>query len=211
MERTEELLMTIDKLKMTTIRQLRQIHQLGGYRNSARIIEQLEPYLNVCRGREKVIYLNKAGRELIGSTKEIKKTPIMEHTLLGNDAYIYLGKPLNWQTEYVIECEKKQKELSGIVFNFNNKPAAITKRKIIADAVFIKQGYAHIVEIDNTRTMQDNLKKINQYKELWQQVKGHFELTPMLYFFTTTDVRKKKLSEALKSVNHKVYTFDEIK
>ncbi len=194
---------------MTTIRQLRQIHNLGGYRNAARIVEQLEPYLNVYRGKEKVFYLNKDGRELIGSDKEVKKTPIMEHTLLSNDAYIFLNKPLNWRTEYVIECERR-KELSGIIFKFDNKPTSV-KKTIIADAVFTKQGYVHIVEIDNTRTMKDNLKKIKQYKELWTEIKDNFQLSPIIYFFTTTETRRKKLSDVLSGINHKVYTFEEIK
>lgn len=198
-ERTEILLKTIDKLGVTTIRQLQRIHDLGSYRNACRIITQLEPFLNVVRGREKVFYLNKEGRELIGSEKEIKNSTQLEHRLLTNEAYIYFGCPADWKTEYRIEHKE---EIKDIIVRIGSGKS-VMKKIVIADAYF----GGNIIEIDNTRHMKDNLKKIANYKEIFKLKK----INPRLYFFTTTNSRKEKLKKGLAGMNHQVLTFDEIK
>ena len=198
-ERIELLLKTIDKLGVTTIRQLQRIHNLGSYRNACRIITQLEPFLKVIRGREKVFYLNKEGRELIGSEKEIKNSTQLEHKLLTNEAYIYFGCPSDWKTEYRIEHKE---EIKDIIIRIGSGKSMM-KKIVIADAHFA----GNLVEIDNTRHMKDNMKKIENYREILKLKK----LNSKIYFFTTTNSRKEKLKKGLAGMNHQVLTFDEIK
>ncbi|MEK4883697.1 replication-relaxation family protein [Bacillus sp. FSL W8-0223] len=198
-ERTEMLLKTIDQLGVMTVRQLQRIHDLGSYRNACRIVSQLEPYLHVTRGREKIFYLNKDGRELIGSDKEVKKSMQIEHKLLLNEAYIYFGCPSDWITEYRIEHEE---EITDIIVRIGSGKS-VMKKIVIADAYFA----GNVIEIDNTRHMKDNLKKIANYKEIFKLKK----INPRLHFFTTTNHRKQKLEKWLSGMDHQVLTFDEIK
>jgi len=202
-ERLESLLTTIDRLKVTTVNQLARIHDLGGYRNACRVVSQLAPYTHQYRELEKIIYLNKEGRALIGSTKEVKRTPIIQHTLLANEAYIYLDCPRDWTLEVELE--------QGKGLNFNLGGTITATKKVVADAVFTRNGYVHLVEIDNIRDMKDNMKKIVNYKDIWKDIEKNYKLQPILYFFTTSANRKSKLEGALRSVRSKVLTFDEIR
>lgn len=200
-------MMTIDKLRAVTVRQLSRIHDLGSYRNACRIINQLAPYTHQQRDREKVVYLNKEGRDLIGSTNEVKRGPLMDHILLANEAYIYFNCPLDWRAEVALEA--KEQSPKGIIFNMPG--IAIKIKKVIADAVFTRNGYVHLIEIDNTRHMQDNIKKIMSYQEIWQDIKKEYQLQPMLYFFTTTADRKNKISRAIQGARGSVVLFDDIR
>ena len=202
--RIESLLTTIDQLGMVTIRQLRQKHDLKSYRNACRVIKQLEPYIHTTFfNREKVLYLNKDGRELIGSTKEMKRNALIEHILLANEAYFYFNCPLDWKREYTIEVKDR------IVFNGMN----IVKKKAIADASFTRNGYVHLIEIDNIRDMSDNKKKIEIYLEMWTFIKKEFNQLPILYFFTTTEFRKKKLDHWLDQckLRHEVLVINDLR
>jgi Replication-relaxation len=207
-QRIERLLSTIDKLGVATIRQLQKIHDLGGYRNACRVVAELKPYLHEVRTNEKIVYLNKEGRQLIGSTKEIKKTPMMEHMLLANDVYIYFGCPVDWKTEYRFEVAEAVSGVDIVV----NGITPVTKKTLVSDAVFTRQGYLHIIEIDRTRHMVDNVKKIQKYKEMLPAIRKQYSLMPKLYFFTTTEDRKKKLEAELnkRGILHEVKTFREI-
>lgn len=77
------------------------------------------------------------------------------------------------------------------------------KKIVIADAYF----GGNFVEIDNTRHMKDNMKKIANYIEIFKLKK----INPRLHFFTTTNSRKQKLEKWLAGMNHRVLTFDEIR
>ena len=200
--------MTIDRLRATTVRQLSHIHDLGSYRNACRIVNQLAPYTHQFREQEKVIYLNKEGRALIGSTKEVKRTPLIQHMLLTNEAFIHFQCPLDWRTECVLEAEEERK---GLVFSLGATALKPKMKQVIADAIFTRNGYVHIVEIDNTRHMQDNFKKINAYREMWKAIHTKYQLQPILYFFTTTEDRKRKLAAAGKGTRMEVKTFEELK
>lgn len=201
--RIESLLLTIDRLGMAKIKHLQRIHDLKSYRNACRVVRQLEPYTHqVFHEREKIIYLNKEGRELIGSKKEVKRTSYMSHTLLRNEAYLYFNCPLDWRTEHPLETQQKaltpfEIQVKGIT--------PISKKKVIGDAVFTRNGYLHIIEIDNTRNMSDNRKKIDLYKEILPNLNN-----PILYFFTQTEDRKRKLQGWLKGTRSEVKTFQEI-
>ena len=105
-------------MQLATINQIRGIHDLKSYRNACKVLRQLEPYTQVTYwNKQKVFYLNKLGRDMIGSEKEIKRNQNLEHVLLRNDVYIYLNKPIDWQIESVIETEitDKRKKLDIIV------------------------------------------------------------------------------------------------
>lgn len=184
-ERLESLLMTIDTLGMCKIKHLQQIHDLKSYRNACRVVKQLSPYIHeTFHNKEKVIYLNKDGRDLIGSRKEVKKNSLIEHTLLANEAYLYFRCPLDWKREYTLEEETK---ITGLKLG----GLQLAKKKVIADAAFSKNGYLHLIEIDNIRDMADNRKKIEMYLSLlWPSQK--------LFIFTTTEDRKRKFEGWMK-------------
>jgi hypothetical protein len=187
LERTERILQTIDRLGAVSVKQLHQILKLGTYRHTCRVISHLDTYLHVSRTQQKIVYLNKAGRELIGSNREIKKSMLFDHMLLCNEAYIYYNCPLDWKREYMIETAQKPE----YGFSIQLKGISVAKKKIIPDAIFIRDGYVHLVEIDNTRAMIDNRKKIERYKEMWDDIRQHFNAQPKLCVFTKSEKRKR--------------------
>jgi hypothetical protein len=205
--------MTIDRLGIVKIKHLLSIHDLKSYRNACRVVNQLSEYTHqIYYEKEKVIYLNKAGRDYIGTEKEVTKSMQIGHYLLRNDAYIHFGCPYDWQNEYALEAEETpSRKVDGIIFG--DKMKVNNKKKVIADALFTRNGYTHIIEIDNQRDMIDNRKKVSSYAEIIPLVRKNFESTPIIYFFTTTEARKKKLSAWLKekSIKHEVKLYDEIK
>lgn len=196
-ERLESLLTTIDTLGMAKIKHLQKIHDLKSYRNACRVIRQLNPYVHeTFHDKEKVVYLNKEGRGLIGSSREVKKNSLMEHTLLANEVYLHFNCPVTWKREYSIEPENKYQgiKIGGV---------ALAKKKVVADAAFSRNGYLYLIEIDNTRDMADNRKKIAGYLDMMKR-------EHRLYVFTKTRDRKRKFEAWLKG-RGEVWTFDEIR
>lgn len=189
------------------IKHLQKIHDLKSYRNACRVVQQLRPYIHEAfHNREKIIYLNKAGRELIGATKEVKKTSGIDHDLLRNEVYLHFGCPMDWENEFITEVEIEvvptlEMKINGV------KPA--TKRKIVSDAAFIRNGYIHLIEVDNTRDMSDNKKKIQRYEEIISSINN---AVPVLLFFTTTEDRKRKLESWCrgKGFRYQIKTFMEL-
>ena len=193
---------------MVKISHLQKIHDLKSYRNACRVVKQLENYTSVSfHNKHKVIYLNKAGRELIGSDKEVKKTAIMDHMLYCNEAYIDLNCPIDWRREvpFVISTSKPS-SLEIKVIGLSR--TAVAEKRIIADASFSRNGYEYMVEIDNTRTMLDNAKKMNAYSELFR-TRGK---VCKLLIYTTTDDRKRKFEKMILEgkMMGEVKTFKEI-
>lgn len=200
--------MTIDRLGAATIRQIHGIHEseLKSYRNACAAIKRLEPYVHtIYFNKEKVLYLNKPGRDLIGSDKEIKQNQHLEHNLLRNEAYIYLNKPVDWQIEKSLEYEVQQANQLGILIKGMN---VATKNRVIADAYYTRNGYTHLVEIDNKSDMKDNLRKIKSYVEYFK-----FLDTPRLEIFTRTSNRKNTFKKWLLEykLRGEVLTYDEIR
>jgi len=198
--------MTIDRLGIVKIKHLQEIHQLN-YRNICRIIStQLRPYIHETYfNREKVIYLNKKGRELIASEKdEIKVSTQTIHSLMRNEIYIHFNCPYDWKTEHTLTTSVKAPNSFGISL----QGLSLTNKKtVVCDAVFKRNGYFYLIEVDNERKMIDNKKKIEHYREVLPAYKDQ---TPILYFFTKTSSRRQKLEEWLKGIRHEVKTFDEI-
>jgi Replication-relaxation len=205
--RIENLLITIDRLGIVKIKHLQEIHQLS-YRNACRIVStQLRPYIHESYfNKEKVIYLNKKGREMIASEKdEIKVSTQTIHALLRNEVYIYFQCPYDWEIEHTLVANAEVPNSFGISFQ---GLSLSNKKTVICDAVFKRNGYMYLVEVDNTQDMKVNKKKIEKYREVLPSYK---EETPFLYFFTHTEARKIKLEEWLKGVRSKVLLYKEIK
>ncbi|MGM9924689.1 MAG: hypothetical protein ACI35R_10625, partial [Bacillus sp. (in: firmicutes)] len=95
----------------------------------------------------------------------MKRSSNMEHTLLRNDVYLSLNCPIDWQTETVLEYEVQQPNSFGIIIK---GMAVATKAKMVADAYYTRNGYSHIVEIDNIRDMKDNRQKLQSYVECFK-------------------------------------------
>ncbi|MDT0163810.1 replication-relaxation family protein [Bacillus sp. AG4(2022)] len=206
-DRIESILTVIDNLGIVSVKQLHHILKLGSYRHTCRVISQLEPYLNVVRSNHKIVYLNKDGRQFIDSDKEIKKSIVLDHMLLANQAFIHYGCPKDWKREYSIQIEQKPR----LNFGIEIKGLTVTGKKIvIPDAVFTQDWYNCLVEIDNTRTMQDNRKKLNKYVEMWEEIKKHFGTQVKLCIFTNSETRKKEFVQLCGSLPHEVWTFQEI-
>lgn len=150
--------------------------------------------------------MNKKGRNFIASeSPEFEVSSQTIHSLLRNEVYIHFQCPQNWKNEYALEVNVKPRKAFDIAVQ---GVSISSKRKIISDAVFKRNGYFHIIEVDNTQDMRANKKKIETYKEILPAYKDE---TPILYFFTKTESRKKKLQEWLKGIHHKVFTFEEIR
>lgn len=167
------------------------------------MITQLAPYLNEAfYNREKVVYLNKKGRDLIGSTREITKSAQLEHHLLRNEVYLYYGCPPDWKTEHTLEIENKPARRVDYVVK-GLTPA--TKIKAVCDAYFKRNAVSYVIEVDNTRDMADNKRKVKLYAEILRSMPGH-----TLVYFTKTTERKSKLTEWVNGTGT-VLTFDEIR
>ncbi|PLR84676.1 hypothetical protein CVD25_01175 [Bacillus canaveralius] len=129
----------------------------------------------------------------------------MIHSLLRNEVYLHFECPRDWKIEHAIEVEQKslttfQVQVQGLKQN--------NRRKVIADAAFNRNGYLHLIEVDNSRDMKDNRKKVDMYREILPSIQDG---VPILFFFTTTEDRKRKLGSWLKGIRHQVKTFAEIK
>jgi hypothetical protein len=191
----------IDQLGAVSVKQLHEILKIGTYRHTCRVISKIEPYLHVSRSQQKIVYLNKEGRQFIGSEKEVKKSVLFDHMLLANDAFIYYNCPVDWKREYVIETAQEP----DFSFAIQVKGLTVaTKKKIIPDAVFTGNGYVNLIEIDNTRAMQDNRKKIEKYKEMWSEIRKQFNLQPKLCIFTRSEKRKKEFSQLCEKLQYEV-------
>jgi hypothetical protein len=202
--RTEQILSVIDRLGAVSVKQLHEILKIGSYRHTCRVISQLETYLHVSRSNQKIVYLNKEGRQLIGSDKEIKKSILIDHMLLANEAFIYFNCPQDWKRECPIEIDQEQ----DFSFAIQVKGLTVaTKKRIVCDALFKRDGCVHLIEIDNTRSMQDNRKKVEKYKEMWPAIKAQFKMQPKLCIFTKSEKRVKEFEQLSDKLLHEAVLF----
>lgn len=161
---------------MATRSQLQKIHNLGSNRNANRILANLSRYVNHFRDVENIYYLNKVGRDLVGSKKAVTKSLQFQHTIMRGDMYIHFKQPKRWTNEYEIKAEPK----------------------IVCDAVFETGGYQYFLEVDRMQKMSTNIEKLKSYFRFkltnkWQlSNSGNF---PILLFYTATDSRKAQLQE----------------
>ena len=125
---------------------------------------------------------------------------MIEHTLLCNEAYLYFNCPLDWKTEYTIEIQERVSTLDLKVRGLSIS----NKKRIVSDAVFTRNGYIHLIEIDNTGGIGDNKTKIESYVEAFAAVKDKTGLIPALYVFTTNENRKRKFIEWMQKQNLRI-------
>lgn len=179
-KRKEEILLTLDKLGYASRSQLQRLHNLGGNRNAQRVMKTLSNYVHSLKHNEYVFYLNKRGRDLIGSDKVRTRSINVDHTLMRNEIYILYNKPKYWWIEHPIKV--------------NGKPF------IVADVLFAHdpKDQRFLLEVDCSQTMANNKKKIEKYVEL---KKMNNDYLPTLIWLTRTDSRKDKLKEISKKLN----------
>lgn len=172
---------------------MQKIHRLGKKRNANRILQQLSPFLSSYREEYSTIYyLNALGRDYVNSTKIRKKTNFVQHVLMRNEFYIYCGFPSDWQNEIKLSDGENA---------------------VICDVWFKVNGKYNILEVDHLQTMQENRKKIERYRRLFENgiVKTHLGYLPVLNWLTTSELRKKKLIGLCKGLPYAVYTTEDIR
>src|SRR5699024_7321200 len=177
-QRQERILSRLDKVGYVTRKQMQVIESLGGDRNAHRILHEMEKdkLISSVRREQKIYFLTGSGKNLIGSTKELKQSHI-DHTLMKNDMYIKLGMPGNWQAEVPIKFNDQEKYL-------------------IPDAMFNVENKLSFIEIDNLQAMQTNDEKIMKYGKLFKAMFRQYKEHHTLIWYTLSEERKKKLEEA---------------
>lgn len=176
------------KLSFLTRTQLSRIHNLGGKRNTNRILDNLEPYLNHYRiGYNTVYYLNSEGREYVEAKRVLRKNQFVYHTIIRNDMYIFTGKPSYWRNEIKV---------------------GDSKETVICDALYKIGSTMKILEVDLTQKMAVNRKKIQSYADISKRVKDF----PVVVWLTCTELRRKQLTKACSDVGLKceIYTLEDI-
>lgn len=170
------------------------MHRLGGDRNAQKVLKSMEEYLYSFREESygTVYYLSKNGRQMIGSTKVVKRTLQVRHTLMRNDFYFHMGCPSNWRNEI--------KVTDG-------------HTTLVTDALFTKNNRHNFLEVDNTQSMSENAAKIKRYKDmfdrgLFQKEFGYF---PTLHLVTVSRGRIKRFAELCEGMPVKVYYIDDIR
>ncbi len=154
----------------------------------------MEEYL--CSFREEgygaVYYLNKVGRQMIGSNKVVKRTLQVRHALMRNDFFFYMRCPINWKHEV--------KVTDGTT-------------TLVTDVHFTKNRVHHFLEVDNTQSMAENCAKIRRYTEMFgrgvfQRELGYF---PTLHIVTVSKSRVRRFEEMCKGLPAQVYCIEDIK
>lgn len=147
----------------------------------------MEMYLSSFRDTENIFYLNKEGRERVNSTKILKKTTQARHYVMRNEIYIRYGCPSTWRNEIKFGV-KEDKSIPNVT----------------CDALFIKDKRYYIVESDHQQKMIKNKGKIDRYKKLVSC--GVFEIPPKFIWITTTELRRKQLTELCDGLDASVFT-----
>lgn len=154
----------------------------------------MEEYL--CSFREEgygaVYFLNRIGRQMIGSQKIVRRTLQVRHTLMRNDFFFHAGCPSTWRPEI--------KVTDG-------------HTTLVTDALFMKEKKYNFLEVDNTQSMAENTLKIRRYKEmcnrgLFQKDFGYF---PTLHIVTASRVRIRRFTELCEGLPFKVYYSEDIR
>lgn len=173
--------------------QLRRYCKLGTVRNANRILKDLSAYLHHIRdGYQSIYYLSKEGRLYVDCNKIRKKGGHVQHTIMRNEFWTYMGNPFDWRNEIKVSDGETT---------------------IIVDAMY-KKIQQHFLEVDHTKSMKENRLKIAKYIKLHEngsiaESLGHF---PAVIWLTTTELRRKQLQDACKSLpGAKVYTMTDIK
>jgi hypothetical protein len=176
----------LKKLDYLSRSQIQTLHNLGGKRNANKVLKELAPYVHSFREGEGVYYLSREGREYTGATKIRKKTPMVKHFLMRNDAYIFFKRPTTWDTEMKVTDKS-----SGV--------------SIVPDAIFQKDKKHHFLEVDHIQKMIANRSKIEKYLKLANKLQF------CLVWVTTSEHRRKRLAELCKGLEVQIYTVEELR
>lgn len=141
-----------------------------------RILYNMRSYLHSTFLHENVYYLNKKGRELIGSQYEFKKNSRLEHHIMRNDIYIFYHYPRDWQIECPVTWIDDGKDY-----------------RLISDARFTYEGKLYFVEIDVQQKMIANRQKIKKYASLFRVILQEKIGKPVLLWYTVSEMRKRQL------------------
>jgi hypothetical protein len=185
LQREEQILLSLDNLGYASRKQLQDIFQLGTDRNAQRVLANMKQYLNSFRHFDNVYYLNKRGRERIGSERVRQKPQQIDHVLLRNDVYIYY-RPKVWRTERPIMVNNEVFLIPDVTMELNN------------EVVFL--------EVDVTQKMIQNKKKIQRYAELQERMKKSGKKMPLVIWVTISEYRRSKLVEYCRNINYRVFT-----
>lgn len=167
--------------------QLAKIHRLGQKRNTNRILNNLSPYLSHFREDYSTIYyLSKEGREYVNSKKIRRKTSFVQHVIMRNDFYIFVGLPRDWRNEIKIKDDQQS---------------------VICDALYSLKGKYYCLEVDAKQQMKENRSKVKRYLSIYRRTNDF----PTLIWLTTTENRKKQLVEMCEELPCVVYTIDDIR
>lgn len=194
-ERHEQILHSLDRFSFMSRGHIQRLHRLGGDRNAQKVMQQLQEY--VCSFREPrygaVYYLNREGRQMIGSTKRVRRTLQTTHTLMRNDFFFHAGCPAYWKNELKVSVDGKV--------------------KVVPDAVFTANKRYHFLEVDNTQAMVENRLKIDRYRELLQtgQFQRQYGYFPMLHIVTVSKSRVGRFKAMCDGLPAQVYLIDDIK
>jgi len=188
-QRQERILSSLNKLTYSTSEQINTIEKLGSDRNARKVLFELEEdkLIKSVRRNKKIYFVTNKGNDLIGKGNTRLKRNEIDHSLMRNDLYIKLGMPDSWKKESRIIINKE-------VF-------------LISDARFVRNGIQHYIEIDNKQTMRTNYDKIKKYAHLFKVIFRKYNHHPVLIWYTLSDVRKRKLSEACRNYGVKYEVF----
>ncbi|WP_380630330.1 replication-relaxation family protein [Saccharococcus thermophilus] len=173
------------KLNYLSTSQIMILHDLKSKRNTSRVLQEMSEYLHHFRDGENIYYLSAKGRERVNCKKVCKKTPQARHYIMRNSIYIAFGSPDTWRNEIKLGVKEDR------------------KTHIIADALFIKDGRYHIVEVDYTQKMITNKQKIEKYKKLIEC--GVFQQKPFFIWITTTEYRRRELQKLMEGLDCQIF------
>jgi hypothetical protein len=148
--------------------------------------------MNFRDGYQSIYYLSKLGKEYVQCQKIRKKGNKALHTVTRNEFWLFSGCPHEWKNEVKVSDGENT---------------------IIADAWFKKSIQWHFLEVDLTQPMKENRLKVDKYAKLHKngaiaKKLGHF---PLVVWLTTTELRRKQLTELCKPFPSIVYTLADIK
>lgn len=197
LEKKEMILQKIDEFQVVSVKQLHEILSLGSYRYTCKLVQELEEYLVVERTKQKKIYLNSRGKEFIGSNSIFSND---RDYFFENEVYLFFQKPATWKKDVELALHPS---LDGIKVSGLKIVATNT---IKVPAIFVKQDYIYLVEMDTYETMKENEERIIWYKEFFQTRK---EQKYILYYMTKTEGRKRRLEELLETIVSEVFVVKE--
>ncbi len=144
----------------------------------------MDGYLNSFREGETIYYLSKEGRERTGAKRVNKKLTTAQHYIMRNALYIGFQAPETWKNE----------------IKFSVKDIA----NVVCDATFVHEGQRYIIEVDHAQKMLANKSKMERYRKLID-VRAFGDTLPMFIWITTTEFRRKQLTDLCEGLEANIF------